>query len=305
MTVVPLPYDEKTPGAQKARDLICGVLGIEPVRVWPTDSPDAKFAELPGGRCVVVKWPGWRNDEESVPAEAWAYRRCREAGIRIPDVAASSVDPNCLITEVLPGKTLADRDPRDPANRAVWAEAGADLRRLHEIRLPGFGPLRLRDGSARGNSAAWCPYVDEARGHGVGWLVERGFLDRSTGDRLIRRLDAAAPSLAGLSDGRLLHSDLSGGHVLMDRGAYGGILDLGQAQVGDPRWDLARVLLWDGEPALDALLDGYGRDAVTLEDRKRVLPLYLFACCCHHAVGHPNDDYITLLLERSGWRVLL
>ncbi|NYE68834.1 phosphotransferase family protein [Microlunatus parietis] len=305
MTGVPLPYDQRTPGARRARDLIRQVLGTAPVRVWPTESPDAKFAELPDGRRVVVKWPEWRNDVESIRAEAWAHRRCREAGLRVPELVAAADDPTCLITEVLPGETLADRDPREPATRAGWAEAGAELRRLHEIRLPGFGPLRARAGTARGAAAAWCPYLDEARDRGVAWLVDRGFLDRSAGDRLVRCLTRAAPALAELTDGRLLHSDLSGGHVLVGPDGFGGIIDLGQAQVGDPRWDFARVLLWDGDPALDALLDGYGREVLPDEERHTVLPLYLFAYCCHHAVGHPNDEYIALLLERSRWRALL
>lgn len=75
-----MPYDQQTPGARKARGLIRRVLGAEPVRVWPTDSPDAKFAELSGGHRVVVKWPEWRNDEESLRAEAWAT-----GGVAKPD----------------------------------------------------------------------------------------------------------------------------------------------------------------------------------------------------------------------------
>ena len=116
----------------------------------------------------------------------------------------------------------------------------------------------------------------------------------------------ASPLIRGCTDGRLLHGDLQSGHIL-DHPAKGylGLIDFGQAQSGDPRWDLARVLLWDGEAGLDALLEGYGRDVLTPDDREFLLPLYLFAFVVHHAVGHEMPDYIRLLLDRSGYETLL
>jgi aminoglycoside phosphotransferase (APT) family kinase protein len=127
----------------------------------------------------------------------------------------------------------------------------------------------------------------------------------AAGDALVRRLGEAGPWLGAVGDGRLLHGDLSGGHVIFDAGRDVRLIDFGQTQVGDPRWDLARILLWDGDPALEALLDGYGHDLMTAEERRTVLPLYLFAYCSHHVVGHPNDGHIARVLDLSRWRELL
>ncbi|MEJ7655223.1 MAG: hypothetical protein WKH64_18765 [Chloroflexia bacterium] len=40
----------------------------------------------------------------------------------------------------------------------------------------------------------------------------------------------------------------------------------------------------DGHEALDALLDGYGHDTVTQDDRDTVFPLYILAFVIHQAV---------------------
>ncbi len=42
--------------------------------------------------------------------------------------------------------------------------------------------------------------------------------------------------------------------------------------------------LWDGDSALDAVLEGYGHDTITADERGSVLPLYLFAFIVPHAV---------------------
>lgn len=288
----------------EASALSVRLLGVEPLRVWATSSPDVKFADLPDGRRVVIKWAGWRNDAESVLGEAWIYRECQQRGLSVPTVVAVSTDPVCMISERLPGLSLADHQPATGPDR-VWAAAGEDLRRLHEIRLPGFGPLHLDHDSVRGQSTAWCPFADFARTHGIRRLVDRELLDHAAGDRLIQLLDEVAPQFAAITEGRFLHGDLTSGHVFSDDMGYCGMIDFGQAQVGDPRWDFARIRLWDGDDALDALFDGYGRDAITREDREFLLPLYLFAYVCHHAAEHPDPSYIRTVLERSGYPALL
>jgi aminoglycoside phosphotransferase (APT) family kinase protein len=115
--------------------------------------------------------------------------------------------------------------------------------------------------------------------------------------------------LHAMTDGRLLHGDLEGGHIFVtpDR-RYQGLIDFSQAQIGDPLWDLARVRLWDGDAALDAFLDGYGHDAVTTDDRAVLLPLYLLAFVVPHVVSlcaAGTVDYVGELLEKSGYSALV
>ena len=122
----------------------------------------------------------------------------------------------------------------------------------------------------------------------------------------VKTFNEALPLARSFSGGRLLHGDLQSGHIFHRPGkGYQAMIDFGAAQAGDPRWDLARVLLWDGDAALDALLAGYGDDLLTQDDRDFLLPLYLFSFAVYCAVGHSMPDYIRLLLNQSRYAALL
>jgi aminoglycoside phosphotransferase len=287
-------------------DSVGQVAGSAVVELSKTDGPDAWFAELADGRMVVVKRAaGWKNPPGTARLEAWAYAACAKQEIRVPRVLALSGHPEFVVIERLAGRPLSDGANCDARQvRTIWSHAGADLRRMHEISLSGFGPLVGGESEPHGLSSTWSPFVEYARAEGIPWLVDAGYLERTVGDRLLNRFDTAVPLVRRLPVGRLLHGDLQSGHVFQNDGDYTGIIDFGAAQAGDPRWDLARVLLWDGDAALDALLDGYGDDVVTEEDRELLLPLYLFAFVVKVAVGH-QPHYIRLLLDRSRYQLLL
>lgn len=287
--------------------LVVRLLGIEPLTVRRTASPDAWYVDLPGERRVVLKHPGWLNRPGSTLVEAWAYRECERRNVRVPKVLAVSEDPEYLVIERLCGTSLPDRSATMTASdRAAWVRAGEDLRAIHEVRLAGFGPLLPGPDEPRGEATEWCPFAEHARTEGIRWLADAGFLSTANARGLIRRFDEAEAAFAQVTQGRLLHGDLECHHVFRSPdGGYAGLIDFGQAQAGDPRWDLARVPLWDEDEALDALLEGYGSDAVTNEDRELLLPLYRLSGVVHHAVGHDAPEYIRTLLDRSGYQALL
>jgi aminoglycoside phosphotransferase len=289
--------------ARIAADLL--ELDMRPM-VRPTGSPVAHFLDLPD-RTVVAKLPALGRPGSAL-AEAWAYREAATRGIRVPGVLGVSEEPELVLLELLPGESLWSRK-RPEADRVAWEQAGADLRLLHEIRVPGFGPLIVRDAKVRGESGTWSPFVTFAREHGLARMADLGYLQAGEVTRLEELYTATEPLMicpTTDSDGRLLHGDFEGGHVFVDASdAYQGMLDFGQAQAGDPRWDLARVRLWDGDHALDAVLDGYGRDAITADEREVLLPLYLLAFVVHHAAAGIGDDVSREMLTLCGYRRLL
>lgn len=175
--------------------------------------------------------------------------------------------------------------------RAQCGEPQATTFDACEISVPGFGPLRPRDGSVRGEADRWSPTVEYARDNGLRGLVDLGLITTPEASRLARRYDEIDGELAAVTDGRLLNGDIWSGHLFEDSSAnYIGMIDFDQAQSGDPRWDLARIPLWERDDALDMVLDGYGTDAITSEDRELLLPLYLLAFAIHHIVRVPFDD---------------
>jgi hypothetical protein len=167
--------------------LVSQLLGVEPVRVERTGSPDAWYADLPGDRRVVVKRPGWLNRPGSPRVEAWIYGECRRHGTRVPEVLALSEDPECPIIERFPGQSLTAERHAVPlaAARAAWARVGEDLRVLHQIRLPGFGPLVPGPDRPHGEASEWCPFADRACAEGIPWLVDAGFLEPAGADKLM------------------------------------------------------------------------------------------------------------------------
>lgn len=284
--------------------VVGGLLGDQPVRIRPTSSAVAFFVDLPG-RTVVAKLsaPGRPG---SALVEAWAYRAAADRGARVPAVLGISANPECIVIECLPGHSLWSSDRPSGLDVAAWRRAGEDLRAVHGIQLPGFGPV-LPDGP-RGEADGWCPFARYARETGIGRIVDAGYITADAARRLEARYDEISDSIHGCPDGRLLHGDLEGGHIYITDTGYQGFIDFGQAQVGEPLWDLARIPLWDGDSALDALLTGYGRDAITKEDRELVLPLYLLSFVIHHAVGMIDagrTDGIVEHLDRSNYRNLL
>lgn len=298
---------EGTPAERQCiTDLVVRLLNATPVDIRRTTSPDAWMVDLAAGRSVVVKRPGWLNRAGSPGVEAWAYRECARRGIRTPTVLAYSIDPECLIVESFRGTSLPEATPSMSAGeRAIWARAGEDLRAIHAVQLSGFGPLVPRTDEPAGSANHWCPFVDYASAEGIPWLVDEGFLSSRTAELLLRRFEEAMPLINAVTEGRLLHGDLQGEHIFAAAGTYEGIIDFGQAQAGDPRWDLARVRLWDGAAGFDALLAGYGTDTLMQADRELLLPIYLLSLVVHHAVGHDQPGYVRRLLDRSGYRCLL
>ena len=283
------------------------LLGVDRVHVRPTGSPVAFFVDSPE-RTVVAKLPSVGRPGSAL-VEAWAYDAAAASGARTPAVVAVQDDPELVLLEWLPGVSLWSRDRPKDVDAAMWRRAGEDLRALHDIRLPGFGPA-IPDGDAiRGEADAWCPFARYTRDEGIRYLVDAGRLEPHQGKRLEDRLDEAAQLLHATTDGRLLHGDLEGGHVFVtaDR-HYQGLIDFSQAQIGDPLWDLARVRLWDGDAALDALLDGYGHDTVTTDDRAVLLPLYLLAFVVPHAVSlcaAGTVDHVAEMMQKSGYLALV
>lgn len=229
--------------------MVAEVLVSMPYRcVFVTTSPD--------GSLVVVKAdsrPGRLTPERK------ALTAVRAAGLPVPAIVhACRGSLPLLVLEHVPGQALSSASPA-----LAWAQAGALLRRLHDMNEPsGIGswagrqPLR-----AFLTERAWAQAAAAAR-HGLMTGRQAANLARLLGEQF---REVSAP-------GRecLLHGDCQPAHFVLagssppgsGTGSAGAarliaaMLDFGDTSTGDPVWDLA-VLTLDNPVRLDDVLTGY------------------------------------------------
>ncbi|HEU4547657.1 MAG TPA: aminoglycoside phosphotransferase family protein [Microlunatus sp.] len=210
-------------------------------------------ADLADASTVVLK----TGPATEIAAEAWVCRRLAARGFPVPrlvaaDVHGAALGRPYLVLDFVEG--AASEEPR------VAYEAGGWCRRLHTDELPGWGPLVPdTDTSAHGRYDSPRRAVT-AELAVVPELVAAGVLDRSLADAAtaLVRVDVV---LEPAQPGVLLHHDLKPAHLFgrSDGGRIrlSAVIDWGDARVGDPLADLARLSM-SAPSVTAAFLDGYG-----------------------------------------------
>lgn len=241
----------------QVRLVVADLLGGEVTRVTrlpgSVANQDFLVESSDASRLVLKAGP-----EAEIAAEAWACARLVDVGVPVPRVLASDLHSSrlgspFLIAEFVAGEPTSHVD--------VVRDAGVWFRRVHQEELPGWGPLAVTSATAEspgagGRYPSWRDGV-EADLAGLPELVEVGVLaDRlaETARRLVDRLEYDGP-------GVLLHNDLKPAHLfgLVDRGRHrlSAVIDWGDASVGDPAAEIARLSM-SGPASTAAFLDGYG-----------------------------------------------
>jgi len=230
-------------------------LGREPTRIVPL----AAFAtnlvyEVDAGELgLIVKASPLRD---ALRAEAWACARGAEAGLAAPAVLAlaplgDGSELSGFIMTRLAGDPIA---PGDPAFR----DLGARLRRLHELKLPGFGPL------AEAQHTSWLAFLRHI-------CADAGSIAPAA---LTTEIEARANALAAVEQGSLCHGDLKYAHILVDGGRLSGVIDWGDALVAEPLFDVARFAHRADPASLALLLEGYDPSRALAGELTWRLPLY-------------------------------
>jgi aminoglycoside phosphotransferase (APT) family kinase protein len=170
-------------------------------------------------------------DPDRLAAEAVALHAAAAAGVPVPEVVDRF--PDMLVLGWLDGQPLLSSSPD-----RHWAAAGRTLRRLH-------------DHATTAGVTGFAGIVGVNRTAGIAGSDERS------------GADDVPPEC-------LLHGDSASIHWRIRSDGTAAMLDLGDACVGDPVWDLVVLTHWD-EARLPAVLDGYRADDAL---RARVGRLY-------------------------------
>ncbi len=159
-----------------------------------------------------------------------------------------------------------------PATGRGLESAGRRLRAVHEIEVEGYGLLTAgRDGHGpvRGREDTWADVIARPLAE-LPTLVAAGIVDEPLVERVRSVFARESGLLACGTGGVRLHADLRSRHVFADQGRLTGIIDWGDATVGDPAYEFGRYSqAGDASPAL--VLRGYQPDRDDDFDRRIVL----------------------------------
>jgi hygromycin-B 7''-O-kinase len=198
----------------------------------------------------------------------------REPGLPAPALVATGdlFDPAggwpwpYIVTQAIPGRSLGESDVSYADRLALAAWLGPVVRRLHTLPLDPAEPLR----------PTWddfATFLATQRAAAAATHARWGRLPA----RIIAQIDAYLPEPGELIDRSkapaLIHADLNRDHVLGEivSGAWqpSGIIDFGDARVGDRTYELVALHLglFDGDGRrLRTFLDAYGFDAELQRD---------------------------------------
>lgn len=219
-----------------------------------------------GERLVLKTYPDERG--KSPAKEAFAAAQLRDLEIPVPryllvDETRTRLPTRFAVTTWLPGITAdALRDHTDISS--VHRSIGALLRKLHSVKLQGYGPIGP-DGiikPVKSNTKFLRAIIANAfeRFQAVGG-------DATLAGRLRAIVDDRFDRVVPYSSGPVFaHDDLHPGNVLVLEKAdgtlsLGGLVDFGNALAADPTFDLAKCLFCSMHQAPNSrepILAGYG-----------------------------------------------
>jgi len=256
------------------------------------------YAVRCGERELIAK----SGASEGIRREAAVLGMLRQTEVPVPPAVLLPANPtfpnDLLLLDLLPGHA-ATRDSE------TLTYAGRSLRQLHDIQLPGFGLVGTDQRQLAGTSDTWAGFLRAAVAD-ARQAIPVDVLPTAVHDDVAAQWSQQhhiGGHLAGITQGVLLHGDLTPRHVWNDEGRLAGLIDWGDAMVGDPLFDLARFSMASGE-AFQRFLRGYGGstspDERVLAFYRAVWSLMALTVECR-AGGDWFDDYVSTVRRGLGF----
>ena len=227
------------PSESAVAAFVTNAIGLQPTRIARTYAfaTNAVYEVDAGGQSLILKAS---MNREALRAEAWACARSAEAAFPSPEVLAGvdgigSAGMSAFVMRRFSGESIT------PGHEA-FCDLGAAARRLHEVRLSGFGTLAEATWNQQGEftlpHATWLGFLKSISSD-TRRLADRCALATPVADALEVSLEAHAEALSAVA-GSLCHGDLKANHIFVDGERLVGVIDWGDAVVADPFWELAR-----------------------------------------------------------------
>ena len=158
----------------------------------------------------------------------------------------------------------------------------------------------MRDAS-RCDTDSWLGFLDDIVG-GVRALAGSYAIAGAVADAAASAIDTREKALDEIEVGSLCHGDLKAGHVFVYDDRLAGVIDWGDAAVGDPLWDIARFAHRADTQSLALLLEGYDPRGALADDLAWRIPLYgalwmLVDLIVDHRLGRSVGESLLLTKE--------
>jgi aminoglycoside phosphotransferase (APT) family kinase protein len=285
--------------------------GVRLAADWLGCSPhELKVAPAQGGRSTPIYQIELGNEtfylrlaesaEASLGSEALAHGLLIERGVRVPEVIGyvpfdAGLGRSAMLTTAISGTPLAGNGVTNPP--PILLAAGADLARIHQLPVDGFGWIRRDNPHAARLSASqrsWPAFAAEL----IALDLDRWF-DRKSQDRL-RRLARLPPAADSIAHASLAHGDFDPSHIFHVGGMYSGIIDFGEIRGAEPTFDLGHLAL-HAPDALPSILRGYAsvtrlRDDTALQTAASAIRIGWFRLTQSSAATNPS--YAATLVRR-------
>ncbi len=247
--------------------------------------PGTNAVFLVDQRYAIKLYPDLFGGAFSFPAERKCYELIAQSdGILAPQLIASGqlFDRDggwhwpYVITSMLPGQSLGEMQDvgfEDRLALATWL--GALLRHIHALPIDDNSPLRA-------DWDAYTAFISTQRANVVELQIARNLLPEHLCLQLNQYLLPVEVLINHSNTPKLLHGDLNRDHVLGEwAGGHWqptGVIDFGDARVGDPAYDLValHIGLFDADKRLlQAFLRAYGEPTLAAALPQRAMALTL------------------------------
>lgn len=230
--------------------------------------------------------------------EAYANERLKELGAKVPSVISHSDDE--LIMSALVGEKLDDKTELFD-NVQLFNAIAKDLALCLKVTFEGFGPAAATDYGFKGTYASWQEYL----AHVYEQLENSPILSEQQKDTLKTYWNNVAPEI-NLYKGMLVHGDFAMSAIFVNDDHYEGLIDFGDAFIGDPLMDLAYFRFKEinkpyGLQTYNLLLEGY---LISIDiDRmyiEKVVNLYMICWAVMRVhIDHLGREIIDKFLDKT------
>ncbi|MFA6315438.1 MAG: aminoglycoside phosphotransferase family protein [Candidatus Paceibacterota bacterium] len=276
-------FDAKTTVTQIAAEALgAKIVRVEPLGVGKNAFDHLVYRAYTDKGLKVV----FRLNTDSIVAkhfmvEATLYDIWHRAGISSPEVYNITLrnkknDPDYILLENVGTHDLEEYLRHHPRDLTTYAfSSGAFLRHLHTVSLEGFGILELKDEVLQGSQKTWKEAIHVRLEENLKYLVKHHLLTLKQ-EKEIRNTFVKNDKLLELETGTTLHGDYHNANIIIDEvsGKVIAAIDLSQAKVGDPLYDVAFYGTYVSKEIFDLFCKGYFGHSKRPPNLEKKLALY-------------------------------